>query len=167
MKVYELKESKIAGKGIFAVKDFNRGDHILSIGDETIEVKDPNTLGHELLKHAFPVGKNGNKFIYVISSPAIHLNHSCVPNAGIKNNYDLFAMKKIEKGDEILIDYAICSIDGFRMECKCGSKKCRKQIVSFEELDDKTQKRYLFYTIDYIREEYLRNSGYFDKKKSL
>ncbi len=166
-KLFEIKESKIAGQGVFATKDFDKGERISSIGNETITIENPSIMENDLFESAFPIGKYNNKFIYVISSPAIYLNHSCVPNAGIKNNRYLFAMKKIRKGDEIVIDYAICNIDGFRMECRCGCKKCRNQIVPFEELDDKTQKRYLFYTIDYIREEYLRRSSYFDKKKSL
>ncbi|MBU3978382.1 SET domain-containing protein-lysine N-methyltransferase [Patescibacteria group bacterium] len=157
IKRFELKYSKIAGQGVFAIKDYNKGEYISSIGNETLEVEDPNTLEYDKFESAFPIGKNGNKFIYVISSPAIHLNHSCTPNAGIRNDRELIAMKKIKKGEEIVVDYAICNIDGFKMECRCGSKKCRKQVMLFEDLDAKSQRRYLHFTISYIKNRYLKN----------
>ena len=35
---------------------------------------------------------------------AKYINHSCDPNAGIRNNRDIVAMKPIREGEEIVID---------------------------------------------------------------
>ena len=107
----------------------------------------------------FPFDKRGRKHKYVLpQSPWKHINHSCNPNAGIKNNRDIVAIKKIRKGEEIVLDYAMNNINGWEMKCRCGSRNCRKTVSAFKELDNKTKRKYLDYVIDCIREEYLEHA---------
>jgi hypothetical protein len=75
----EIKDSAIHGKGVFAKKDFEIGDLIA-----------PARVG---VKRT-PMGR--------------YMNHSPKPNAYVKSAGDLlnvFALKKISQGDEILSDY--------------------------------------------------------------
>lgn len=80
----------------------------------------------------------------------MYLNHSCEPNAGIKNNRHLVAMRPIKKGEEIVFDYAMNNIDGWKMECECGSKNCRKVVLTFDALDNETKEKYRDYVLDCI-----------------
>lgn len=166
LKLFEIRESKICGLGVFAIKDFSKDEYISSLGNKVISVVDPFTMDSELYKHAFPIGKDKNQFTYIVSSPAIHLNHSCTPNAGIRNNNELIAIKKINKGEEIVVDYAMCNIDGFEMACKCGNIKCRKRVVPFFELDGETQKQYFPYCIGYIKDKYLSSIDKYNQERS-
>lgn len=66
-------------------------------------------------------------------SIAWHLNHSCDPNIGLDKNFNFVAMRNIKRGEELCWDYAYDETNPrFRMECSCGSKKCRK-IVTGED----------------------------------
>jgi hypothetical protein len=57
-------------------------------------------------------------------------NHSCEPNAGIKGQIFLIAMRDIRKGEEVTFDYAMCLHETkearqYRMKCRCESPNCR------------------------------------------
>lgn len=63
-------------------------------------------------------------------SIAWHLNHSCEPNVGFDDGYNFVAMKNIKMGEELFWDYCYDeSNPDFKMNCSCGSKKCRKVIT--------------------------------------
>lgn len=151
-----IKKAGNKGKGIFALKDFKKDEIILHIDGEVIETGNPASLSKDIQDHCFPFDKKDKIGKYVLpKSPWKYLNHSCDPNAGIKNNRDIVAMKAIKKGEEITFDYAMNNIDNWVTECKCGSKNCRKVISTFDILDEKTKKKYLNYVLDCIREKYL------------
>lgn len=152
-----VKESKINGKGVFASRDFNKDEFILRIDGEIVETDNPSSFPKEIQNHWFPFDRKGKTHKYFLpASPWKYLNHSCNPNAGIKNNREIVAIRPIKKGEEITFDYAMNNIDEWKMKCKCGSENCRKIISAFNALDDKTKKKYSNYVIDYIREKYLQ-----------
>ena len=148
-----IKESSVEGKGVFALKDFKKDELILHINGKVIETDDPSSFPKEIQDHWFPFDKNGGKRKYVLpEAPWKYLNHSCNPNAAIKNNKDIVAIRPIKKGDEIVFDYAMNNIDDWKMECKCGSENCRKIISTIDKLDDETKKKYQNYIIDCLKE---------------
>lgn len=107
----------------------------------------------EFQDHCFPFYRKGKVRKYVTPTPPwMYFNHSCDPNAGIKNNRDIVAMRPIRKGEEIVFDYAMNNIDDWTMECNCGSKNCRKIISNFDALNEKTKEKYKGYTIDCLQE---------------
>lgn len=62
--------------------------------------------------------------------PADLVNHSCDPNAGLRGQITLVAMRTIEAGEEVCFDYAMSegsSYDDF--PCACGSARCRGQVT--------------------------------------
>lgn len=151
-----VKESKISGQGVFALKDFNKDEFILHIEGKIIETYNPSSLSKEVQDHCFPFDVIKNKKAYILPmSPWKYLNHSCDPTAGIKNNRDIVAIREIKKGEEITFDYAMNNIDEWKMECRCRSENCRGIISTFVALDDKTKKKYSGYVIDYIKENYV------------
>jgi len=82
-------------------------------------------------KYAFPV----NDGLYTISSDDLEdwepLNHSCEPNIWYgENELTLVAMRNIEAGEELMIDYCLFSSDKeLEFECACGHKECRKKVT--------------------------------------
>jgi hypothetical protein len=78
-----------------------------------------------------------------------YINHSCEPNCKmfvIGNRAILFSLYVIPEGAELTFDYATTSTDNtstWKMECKCGSFKCRKTISGYQTLDPQIQKVYL------------------------
>jgi len=80
-------------------------------------------------------------------SIAWHLNHSCNPNAGFLENYNLVAVRDIKKGEELTWDYSTYeSNPNFKMKCLCGSKNCRTTITGNDWkllMQNKDRKKYI------------------------
>lgn len=76
-----------------------------------------------------------------MSEPYVLVNHSCNPNAGIKNSRILTAIKNIKKNEEITYDYSTVWFEGFK--CKCGNTNCRGYISDFLGLSKKDKEKYL------------------------
>jgi len=69
---------------------------------------------------------------------AYYLNHSCNPNSGIRDKVIIVAMRDIERGEEITLDYSITEADRTgKLKCKCGDQNCRKIIRSIQFLPKK------------------------------
>lgn len=146
-----IKESGKNGKGVFALKYFKKDEIILDVDGEVIETDNLDSLPKDIQDHCFPFDKKGKVRKYVLpKSPWKYLNHSCNPNEGIKNNRNIVAMKPIKEGEEITFDYAMNNVDNWTMKCKCGCKNCRKEISTFDVLDEETKKKYSNYVLDCI-----------------
>jgi len=71
-----------------------------------------------------------------------YANHSCDPNCGIKNYFDLVAMRPIAKGEQITWDYAMTENNDWFMICRCGSPRCRKMITGYRNLPPEFREAY-------------------------
>jgi len=140
---FEVREAGVKGKGLFALRPFGKGELVLWFEGEMLETSDPSSLPKEFSEGCFPFDRRGSRYYYVKpTEPWKYVNHSCEPNCGIKNNRELVAMREIKKGEEITFDYSTNNIDGWKMECKCGSRKCRGVVSGFEALDPETKEKY-------------------------
>lgn len=142
--IVEVRESRY-GKGVFALRDFRRGELVVPATARAAAAKDSHTVQTGFHAHA------------LMDVPATLLNHSCVANAGPKDNdrgcYDWYAMKTIAKGEEIFIDYESFEyeIEGFT--CSCGRPKCRGILGGFRVHGDQVLKQYgVKYIASYLRE---------------
>jgi hypothetical protein len=79
-----------------------------------------------------------------LEKPGRYVNHSCVPNAGIKQHTQLVALRDISRGEEICYDYSTTMHENhWTMICKCGAPGCRKIVRDFRSLPEPLQRRYL------------------------
>jgi SET domain-containing protein len=116
-----IKKSKLNKNGIFAKRDFKKGEIVLRWK--------PKVLGKDEVEKLFQrekhyIVKIKGKYL-MMRSPEKYVNHSCDPNTRAKKNSDV-AMRNIRAGEEITSDYNNSGIISFK--CKCGSKKCKKII---------------------------------------
>ncbi len=94
---------------------------------------------------------------FVIDGVSVHLgdfhedtfffNHSCEPNAGIKGQIFLVAMRDIPENEEVTFDYVMClhetkGAPPYRMECQCGRTNCRKVITDNDWKIKELQQKY-------------------------
>jgi histone-lysine N-methyltransferase SETD1 len=138
----EVRNSKIHGSGLFAGEFIRAGEVIGEYMGEIIGKAVSNMREKMYIKNGidsvYLFGVNEDTIIdaTVYGNDMRFANHSCEPNSIAKSCYRknnpkvyIHAMKDLNVGDEITFDYAFSSEDGFdRIECKCGSKKCRKYI---------------------------------------
>jgi len=113
-----IKLSKINKKGVFANRDFKKGEIVLLWKPKIISKKEFAVLteknNHYLLK------QDGNYFL--MQSPEKFVNHSCEPNTKAINKSDV-AIRKIKIGEEITSSYLKAG-----SKCNCGSKNCKEII---------------------------------------
>ncbi len=114
-----IKKSKINKKGVFAARDFRKGEVVLKWNPKILEQSEIGKLKNNQKQYLKKVGRN--KY-FLRQSPEKFVNHSCEANTRSKNGCDV-AIRKIKKGEEITSDYGKDSLVSF--VCKCGSKNCR------------------------------------------
>lgn len=152
-KIYQ-KESKIAGSGIFTSKFIKKGEYVCRIQGKKFYWEYNEKTDRKLGQNWFGLGKN----IWVDPIfPLSHINHSCDPNIGIKGKIMFYALKDISVGEEITFDYSITDEEiAWKLNCNCGSKKCRKKMTAIQLLPIKSYKRYLPYVPTYFQKIYKR-----------
>ena len=122
---YAVKRSK-AGLGLFATRDFKRGELIIEYIGEKISTKEADRRGG---KYLFSVtdeitidGKGRNNI-------ARYVNHSCHPNAEAETDDEelrifIRAKKRINAGEEICYDYGPEYWDEHIKPHGCRCRKC-------------------------------------------
>ena len=109
---FSVRPSKIHGSGVFAEREFLKGDVLLEI-DDSDPVLDRGTLTpeQEIFIDVF-LGLDGKQKVIWMKSPERFINHSCDPNTFVLTDRKsgvrrLLALKNIRKGDELTWDYAL------------------------------------------------------------
>ena len=128
------------GRGVFAARQFQPGQRILTFDGTTLSRPEMLALGPD---RAFALQIGSGEFLDLMP-PGRYLNHSCDPNAGIMHDRALIALRTIASGEEIRFDYSTTMReDHWTMECRCGEYLCRRVVLDFHHLPPITQNRYL------------------------
>lgn len=175
----EVRETGRYGKGIFAKEDIKKGEVAIVMGGYILTIEDDNNLRGVVadkpieISDYFFIGPRKPADLDLM--PQHYVNHSCNPNIGFKGQIFMVAMKNIKKGEEIFYDYAMVmnsderSNSYFKMNCKCGSKQCRKIITEDDWKNPEIQKKYNGYFQYFLQQEIDKNRGkiFRDNKKTL
>ncbi len=139
--IFEIKESGSLGRGLFAKKLIKKDEQILEFTGPIISLEEALQKPPDKLSCPLQIGPTE----YIdIQEPGVLANHSCSPNAGVKNDRYLVAIDDILPGQEIFYDYSTTmDEDNWTLECKCGSPNCRYVIGDFRHLPIEVQKKYL------------------------
>jgi hypothetical protein len=158
-----VKEAGVKGKGVFALRDFNRGEFIFRRRHGQIVRNDEiPLLSEEDQRHLCELDWETSA---VLLPPGCYLNHSCDPNAMRKGTH-VFAWHDIRQGEEITIDYRLNAFTSERCACCCGSANCDGSfLLSFFALREDQQRLYLPYAPKFIRAEYVRRRGFSRAKR--
>ena len=118
-----FKKSRIHGKGVFAARDFKKGEVVISWSTHAeLSKEEAERLSEGKQNISYIKGK------YTQVPPEGRVNHSCNPNVYLDRNFHYIAKKDIRKNEEVVADYRKESEPGFEMVCRCGSKNCRRLI---------------------------------------
>lgn len=143
------------GKGLFTIKKIKKGERVIVYGGYIMTFQEYYKIPKNLSEYPFQVDddllfgqKNKNEFSIVD-----YLNHSCDPNCGFNGQLSVVAMRNIEKGEQITMDYSMClSLNKFlNMKCMCNSDKCRGIIRGGDWKIKKLQLLYDGYYQPYIQ----------------
>jgi len=108
-----LQPSPIHGIGVFAIRRIPKGTYIFPDDDEELLWIDKHMLGRlgseeRKLYEDFCIIKDdlyGCPRSFNNLTPAWYLNESATPNIACDNAYRFFAVRDIEKGEELTVDY--------------------------------------------------------------
>ena len=88
----------------------------------------------------------------------LYNNHSCDPNCGMHGEISFVAIRDIEVGEELTIDYAFIDNEDYSFECHCGSPNCRHTVTGFDWTKRNLQEKYYPYFAQYLKDkiDYMR-----------
>jgi len=150
-----VKKSPIQGYGVYANKNFRKGDTVLFIDDSYVVLDGTKLTKHQ---HEFECDYLANGKIILMQEPEKYINHSCNPNTFVKTINGVrrvLAMRDIKIGEEITYDYIMNSYNDGTFRCNCGSKNCRGIYQgNFFKLPKAVQLKYLPYLEEWFVQEH-------------
>jgi uncharacterized protein len=159
----EVRESKIHGRGLFAVADIDQEEVVAVKGGHIV---DWETLRREITPRLGPVEIQigDNLFIAPVinderESSMLYSNHSCDANLGLRGEITFVAMRDIRAGEELTHDWAMTDDDDYSVECKCGSPNCRKTLTGKDWQRPELQKRYAGFFSAYLARKIARTGS--------
>jgi uncharacterized protein len=143
--LYVVRNSRIHGRGVFAVRQIRKGTRIVEYTGERISDKEADRRYDDTKM------KRHHTFLFTLDSKTVidgaikkgggdasYINHSCEPNCeAVITGKRIFihALRTIEPGAELAYDYQYertgrndAELERFYV-CKCGAPNCRGSIM--------------------------------------
>jgi hypothetical protein len=150
----EVRESKIHGRGLFAVAEIAKDEIVAAKGGHIVDRK---TLREKIAPRLGPVEIqiDDDLFITPVTEEErelsmLYSNHSCNPNLGIRGEITFVTMHEIRAGEELTHDWAMTDDDDYSVECKCGTSSCRGILTGKDWQRPDLQERYAGYFSTYL-----------------
>ena len=147
----EIRKSSIDGRGTFATNIIKQGEIIAVYGGIIVPREDIHKYRKEI-GGIRGIQISENFFICPTESQGGLFNHSCEPNMGLKSQIEYVAIDDINKGQEVVTDYAFTELDFEEFTCQCKTDNCRKTIRPNDWEDKKIQNKYKEYYSPYLRD---------------
>ena len=122
-----IKKSKIQGRGVFANRNFKKGEVVLRWKPKALKASEAKKLP---IKKRHYIYKTSEGKYSLMQPPEKYINHSCDANTTVRNYYDV-ATRDIKKGEEITSDYAREG-SSTSFICNCDSKICGGFVRRFD-----------------------------------
>jgi uncharacterized protein len=150
----EVRESKIHGRGLFAIADIAKNEIVAVKGGHIVNRK---TLREKITPRLGPVEIqiDDDLFIAPVTEEErelsmLYSNHSCDPNLGVRGEITFVAMREIRAGEELTHDWAMTDDDDYSVECNCGAANCRQILTGKDWQRTDLQERYANYFSAYL-----------------
>lgn len=141
----QVQDSRF-GRGVCAVRRIEPGEVVLQGWGEVTTHRSRHSIQFDDGQHV------------LIRSEIELINHSCAPNCGFLLQrgvpwLEVHAMRTIEPGEEITVDYASFEDDIHHLgPCLCGEPSCRGSVTGYRHLPEDRREAYGPYVAEYLRE---------------
>ena len=141
----QVRRSGVHGKGVFALKPIAAGERIIEYTGEIIawpeslrrHPHDPADPNHTFY---FSLDDGGHVIDAKVGGNASRwINHACDPNCEAdeeEGRVYIHALRDLSPGEELFYDYGLIIDERYtpklkkEYECRCGSPKCRRTMLS-------------------------------------
>jgi SET domain-containing protein len=141
----QVRKSGVHGKGVFALRPIAAGERIIEYTGEIItwpealrrHPHDPADPNHTFY---FSLDDGGHVIDAKVGGNASRwINHACEPNCQAdeeEGRVYIQALRDLSPGEELFYDYGLVIDERYtpklkkEYECRCGSPKCRKTMLS-------------------------------------
>ena len=150
----EIRKSDTDGRGLFAKEPIRKGEIVSVRGGNILTRQMEGKIKKPDGYWGYPIADN---FVLAplntqeVEDVMMFLNHSCEPNIGILGQIIFVAMRNIDRGEELTIDYAMFGANEEPMQCNCRSANCRGRITATDWEIKKLQAKYRGYFSSYIQ----------------
>jgi uncharacterized protein len=139
------------GQGVFARRLIRTDEVIVAFGGTVYSEAMLMGLAPNQARYNLQIDEE----LFMVSDrpgPADLVNHSCDPNAGLRGQVVLVAMRPIPKGEEITYDYAMSDGSSYdEFECCCGARGCRGRVTGDDWRRPELWRRYAGYFAPYLQ----------------
>jgi len=123
----EVRDSPIAGRGLFATADIAAGTMVSRLGGRLVDGARLRAIFATADAYVDTITVDDDRHLVLPPRrPNGYGNHSCDPNLWWIGPYALAARRDIAIGEELTNDYATSTASSdFVLDCACGSTLCR------------------------------------------
>ena len=127
-----VSASSIAGKGLFATADMDKGRVVIRLGGHLVSTAQLEELIRTSPDYVDTLTVSEDVHLVLPAMTKVHFgNHSCDPNLWHVGPYEIATRRPVRAGEEVTIDYGSQSgAPGFSMVCACGADVCRGVVTS-------------------------------------
>ncbi|WP_310605295.1 SET domain-containing protein [Anaerosporobacter sp.] len=154
------REDAISGQGSFAIEPISKGEIVFIKGGYilTRETMLIEKLGYNYwpLSDELFLAPKKDSARDEIQKILLRVNHSCNPNCGLRGEITGIALRDIEIGEELTMDYAMLddeTDEAYNLACTCGEANCRGIITGQDWRYIELQERYKGYFAAYLQEK--------------
>jgi SET domain-containing protein len=126
----EVRPSPYRGPfGVFA-KAFIQKDELLAMWGGRVVTREQLEQLSDLLQSLSLQIDESLYLVPIKPEAGDRVNHSCSPNAGMRGQIALVAMRDILPEEEVCFDYAMTDESDYdEFKCRCGSPNCRGKVT--------------------------------------
>jgi len=140
-----ITKSTKGGNGLFAKENILPGEIIAIRAGQIVDTVEASKRDKEIGDYSLQISDE----FYIcpetranIEDIALFINHSCDPNIGMDGQICFVAMRSVQAGEELCMDYAMAITGDYNMNCNCKMKNCRKVITGDDWKKKELQKLY-------------------------
>lgn len=129
----EVRDSTIAGRGVFALTSIPQGDPVAQYMGKLVDDAEAARRLEAGNVYIFMMEAGGYLDGDIGNNPAKYINHSCEPNClsrHIDNELWVFAKRLIQPGEELSYDYGYRFTEAGLPPCHCGAPHCFRFILA-------------------------------------
>lgn len=138
------------GKAVYATRPIPAGTLLVVWGGDVLDRRALERFSRTGRRLVLQVDDDAF-LLSTAEGPADWINHSCDPNAGLRGQISLVAMRDIRRGEEVCFDYAMSDGSDYdEFDCSCGSPLCRGRVTGDDWQHGDLIVRYAGYFSPYI-----------------